>query len=285
MKISSLPWGCVGRKEARPITILDWLDMAAGRLDGVEIMDQWFMPGAPMEDVDRALMAGVQRRLGELPLEVSAFINHGPHVWKDERRNRIEIDKVRFFMDWARELRTKVFRVTTALADPKEGLTEAEGRERFCGMIDLLLPEAKARGMVIGLEEHVGLAGTVAKIEPILARLPDPAFGFAFDMKNTLREGESPLVILEKPRVMDRVLYVHVDNFRPTPAGWERSVTVDAGEVDIRRLVLGLKAHGYDGWLSIEYGGTRVEQVFHSVEWLRALWRDAPPADCAARGG
>lgn len=275
MKLSSLPWGCVGRTELRPIGVLDWLSMASGRIDGVEIMDQWFMPGAPMEDIDRKLMADVQGRLRDLPLAVSAFINHGPHVWKDEARNRVELDKVRFFMDWAAELGTKIFRVTTALADPQDGLRPAEGLERFCGMIEILLPEAKARGFVIVLEEHIGLTCTIAKIEPIFARIADPAFGFAFDMKNTLREGESPLVILDKPHIMDRVLYTHVDNFRPTPSGWDRSVTVDAGEVDIRRLVLGLKAHGYDGWFSVEYGGAHVEHVFHSVEWLRKVWQGA----------
>ncbi|HRU05209.1 MAG TPA: sugar phosphate isomerase/epimerase [Candidatus Brocadiia bacterium] len=262
-----------GRPDQRPVSVFDWLDMAVSRgLNGVEIMDQWFMPGEAMGFTDHAFMDAVRRRLADLPLEVSAFINHGPFVWRDEPRRRAELDKVRFFMDWAAGLRSRVFRVTTAIGDPASGLTEADAREVFCGMIEQLLPQAKARGMVIGLEEHVGLAATIAKLEPIFHRVPDRAFGFAFDMKNTMRENEDPVVILDKPDVLDRVLYTHVDNYRATPNGWERSIPAQAGEVDVCRLVLGLKAHGYDGWLSVEYGGTNIEHVFQTVEWLRSIW-------------
>ena len=125
---------------------------------------------------------------------------------------------------------------------------------------------------MIAIEEHPGFAGTVAKLEPLLECIPDPAFGVAFDTKNTMREGEDPLVLLSRPAVLDRVLYTHVDNFRQTPSGWDRSLPAFAGDVDVERLLLGLRSHGYDGWLSVEYGGKEIGHVFQSVEWLRRLW-------------
>jgi sugar phosphate isomerase/epimerase len=140
-------------------------------------------------------------------------------------------------------------------------------------VIKELLPYAKERDLVIVLEEHPGFAGTIVKMEKILELIPDKTFGIAFDMKNTLREGENPLVILDKKEVLDRVLYTHVDNFLYKEDGsWERSVTIDKGYVDIRKLINGLKKNGYDGWLSIEYGGNNIEHVFNSIEWLKKNW-------------
>ena len=296
MKISSLPHGCVGIDESRPIGVLDWFDIAAvWGLNGVEIMDQWVTGdsiSAERETWNRPFMSDVQRKLSDLPLEVSAFINHGPYVWPSAQQNEKDLDRVRFFMDWAAEL-GKIFRVTTGVgtkvfkglpgyAAPKTHIPDLETTRVFSEMVDILLPYAKARGLVIALEEHLGFAGTVAKMEKILGLIADPGFGIAFDMKNTLREGEDPAVILEKKNFMDRILYTHVDNFRNTASGWDRSVSIDRGEVDIRRLVLGLKANGYDGWLSVEYGGKQMNHVLHSARWLRSVWNEGAPGTASA---
>jgi len=274
MKISSLPHGCVGIGNERPLHALQWFELAARRdLEGVEVVDTWVMADS-MEGRALPLMAAIQRRLSDLPLEVSAFINHGPYVWRAPEKNAFELDKAKFFMDWAADLGTKIFRVTTGVLDKQASIPDRKATEVFCGMIEQLLPYARARGLVIGLEEHPGFAGTVAKMEKILERLPDPCFGIAFDTKNTLREGENPLVILEKKNVLDRVLYTHMDNFRKTDSGWDRSVTLQEGEVDLRRIVRGLKHNGYDGWLSVEYGGNDLEHVFQSAQWLRSIWNE-----------
>ena len=274
MKFSSLPHHCVGRVDDGLMDVLQWFEIAQRRgLDGVEVMDLWVMKGL-MEIIDRPFMAEIQEQLSHLALEVSAFINHGPHVWASPDKNKRELDKARFFMDWSAELGTQVFRVTTGVPDPETTISDDEAIDVFCDMITGLLEHAEALGLVIALEEHPGFAGTVAKMERLLARVPDRRFGIAYDMKNTLREGEEPTVILERKDVLDRVLYTHVDNFRDTESGWDRSVTLDAGEVDIRTIVRGLKANGYDGWLSVEYGGTELEHVFQSIEWLRSVWRD-----------
>lgn len=282
LKISSLPHGCVGTTPDR-MHVLKWFGVAASRgLDGVEIMDGWVMEGL-MRRIDGSLMEHIERKLSELPLEVSAFINHGPYIYPSAKMNRLGLDKARFFMDWARVLGTKIFRVTTALMDGAT-MPNSEAIDTFADMIGELLPYAAERGMVIALEEHLGLAATVAKMEPILEKIQDRRFGIAFDMKNTLREGENPLVILEKKNVLDRVLYTHVDNFKYVPSGgrpdvnrvgefwWGRSVTLQEGEVDIKTLVQGLKRNGYDGWLSVEYGGTNLEHVFESIAWLKSVW-------------
>jgi len=272
MQISSLPHGCVGVGPERPIQVLDWFGLAADHgLDGVEVMDNWVMRGV-MESTDHALMDAIGARLAALPLHVSAFINHGPHVWDSEEINRRELDKARLFMDWAVALGTRIFRVTTAVRPEGANIPDAQAMVTFAGMIETLLPEAEQRGLVIGLEEHPGFAGTTRKMAALLEHIPDRRFGIAYDMKNTLREGEAPTDLFLYPGVLDRVLYTHVDNFKQTPSGWDRSVTLDAGVVDIRRMVLGLRAHGYDGWLSVEYGGKDLEQVFKSIAWLRGVW-------------
>ena len=274
MKISSLPHHCVGRVDDGLMDVLQWFEIAQRRgLDGVEVMDLWVMKGL-MERIDLPLMAEIREQLSHVALEVSAFINHGPHVWPSPEKNKRELDKARLLMDWSAELGTQVFRVTTGARDPDVIITDDKVIDVFCDMIAGLLEHADALGLVIALEEHPGFAGTVAKMERLLARIPDRRFGIAYDMKNTMREGEEPTVILARQDVLDRVLYTHVDNYRDTAFGWDRSVTLDSGEVDIRRIVQGLKANGYDGWLSVEYGGTELEHVFQSIEWLRSVWHD-----------
>ncbi len=283
MKISSLPHGCVGIKEYQ-IPILEWFDIAVKwGLDGVEVMDLWVMEGL-MQKINADLQKRIEEKLSDLPLEVSAFINHGPHVWPTEKMNRLEIEKVKFFMNWAASLGTRIFRITTAVKGGS-AMKEDEAIETFVNMINECLPYAADRNLVIALEEHPGFAGTITKIERILERIPDQRFGVAFDMKNTLREGEDPSIILKKKNVLDRVLYTHIDNFRYAPpdrrgrgihrvgeSWWDRSVPIQDGVIDIKSLILGLKRNGYDGWLSVEYGGTDLNHVYKSIKWLRKVW-------------
>ena len=94
MKISSLPHGCVGNEREAPLSVLQWFDTAARRdLDGVEVMDHWVMQGL-MTSVNRPLMTDIQNALSASPLDVSAFINHGPHVWPAPEKNILEVDSL-----------------------------------------------------------------------------------------------------------------------------------------------------------------------------------------------
>ncbi len=271
MRLSSLPHGVVGKKGEKPLDLADWFETASQwGLDGVELMDRWVMDGL-MGSTDRDLMSRIEDELDERGLQVSAVINHGPYVWPDRKRCSLEMKKARFFLEWADSLGTDILRVTTGAMVP--GVSDDEGRRIFVDYIGELLPDARRRGISIALEEHPGFAATVEKVERILEAIPDPGFGFAFDMKNTMREGENPLVILDRKHVLDRVIYTHVDNYRQTESGWNRSVTLAEGEIDIRSLVLGLRSNGYDGWLSVEYGGENLDQLLSSIEWLRSIWR------------
>ncbi len=270
MKISCLPHGCLGEGG---LELVEWFRKASEwGLDGVEVMDRWVMEGL-MGPTNHGLMESIEGELDRLGLEVSAVINHGPYVWESDEPNSLEMRKARFFLRWACRLDADILRVTTGVREASE-IADVRARSVFGGYIRELLPLARDRGIRIALEEHPGFAGTVKKLGPILRDIPDPNFGLAFDTKNTMREGEDPLVILDREDVLDRVIYTHIDNYFPGNRGWNRSVTLDQGWVDIAALVEGLHGHGYDGWLSVEYGGNDLEQVHYSIEWLRSIWQD-----------
>ena len=221
MKISSLPHGCVGMKKEKPLDVPGWFDVAARRNPGgVEVMDQWVMEGL-LEHVDRSLMADIQKGLASQPLEASALINHGPHVWPSSKKNDRETDKAKSFMDWAAELGAQIFRVTIAVLDPEARFSESEVRRIFCEMIEKLLPHAKARGLSIGLEEHPGFAGTVAKMQKDTGTHFGSQFWHCFRYEEHLERGPESFVNLEaKGRFEPGSIYAHADNFRrPTRDG------------------------------------------------------------------
>jgi len=80
----------------------------------------------------------------------------------------------------------------------------------------------------------------------------------------------------------------HLDNFVYDENGGDgdrtgrrlkREIPLDRGEIDVSRILRIIRDAGFDGWLSIEYGGygEGFDDVGQSAAYLRKTWDCLPP--------
>ena len=225
-----------------------------------------------LEHVDRSLMADIQKGLASQPLEASALINHGPHVWPSSKKNDRETDKAKSFMDWAAELGAQTFRVTTEVLDPEARISESEVRRIFCEMIEKLLPHTKARGLSIGLEEHPGFAGTVAKMQKDTGTHFGSQFWHCFRYEEYLERGPESFVNLEAKGRFEPGSICPRGQFQTDRLGMG-----PVGGIGCRRSGHSpprVRAQGQ--WLrrlaECRVWAKDLEQACESIRWLRSIW-------------
>lgn len=266
MRVSALPWSVVGK--GRRFSFEQWLDAAPDMgLDGIEFMDNWFQGRAATEVARDAVAAR--------GLCTSCVTVHAPVCRPNGEGIDEELDRIRYYMGIATQLGSSILRVigTTGSWEPAPDPTAA--RCVFLEAVEPLLPQAEDMGLRIAVENHHGGILTVSEdFCWLFARCAHPRLGVNFDFKNSLEGGQPPEEFIQCAAVRSRLFYCHLDNFTTTPAGRNRSIAVNRGDVDVEALLHSVEKTGYDGWLSIEYGGE--EQTFShvgaSVEWLRQVW-------------
>ena len=266
MKVSALPWSVVG--EQRKFSFEQWLDAAAEiELDGIEFMDNWFR-GPNLTEAARDAV-----RASGLP--TCCVTMHGPVCRPDGQGLDEQVSVVEYYMGLAKQLDCAIVRVIGTTGSMEPAPDPPAAREVFLSAMERLLPQAEDLDLRIAIENHHGGILTVSDdFVWLFERCDHPRLGVNFDFKKALEGGQPPEDFVACPQVRDRLFYCHLDNFATTPAGPQRSVPVNQGDLDIEALLRSVKATGYDGWLSIEYGGK--EQTFAhvatSVQWLRQTW-------------
>jgi sugar phosphate isomerase/epimerase len=118
---------------------------------------------------------------------------------------------------------------------------------------------------------------------PLLARIPDPAFGVLWDIGHTPRVGgETPAETFGA--LGKRVGYTHIKDATYEPKhplamedGW-RYMIPGAGQLPLAQAIALLKAKGYDGWIVLEHEKRwhpnlpEPEEIFPAyVRWARPL--------------
>jgi sugar phosphate isomerase/epimerase len=266
MQVAALPWSVVG--ERRRFRFADWLDTAVDMgLDGIEFMDNWF----PDRDATNAARDAVLER----GLTTACVTVHAPVCLPKTETVGAQERRIAAYMGLARELDCPTVRVigTTGSWAPAENPVAA--REFFVSVMERLLPRAEDLGLRFAVENHFGGIFTVSRdLVWLFERCSHPRLGVNFDFKNSLEGGEAPEDFIACAAVRERLFYCHLDNFATTADGRNRSIPVNRGELAVEALLRSVKETGYDGWLSIEYGG--YEQTFAhvaaSAAWLRQTW-------------
>ncbi len=284
MKLSSLAWGPIMRDEA---STREWFSYAKEiGLDGVEVMDGWFNPSKRvLWHYDGDLLAirrdlfqpeitrRVKEELAEFGHEVSMLTIHNRFCRFLPEEQREEVEHIRLCGEVAKEFGTDRLRVI-ASGWPREG-EEISHREALEACIDtarLCAEAAQQEGFYLLLENHGELTAQVDDFAEILRRVDNPHFSANLDCKNAGRAGLSPLEFLDREEISSRLMCLHADNYLTTPEGLNRTVAVEEGEVDIAAALRRVKASGYDGWISIEYGGKGFEKIGRSAEYIRRVW-------------
>jgi fatty-acyl-CoA synthase len=150
---------------------------------------------------------------------------------------------LRAFLDLAAEWESPLIRVF--------GGEGPRGREGMARLLDAAAPEAERVGVGIALETHDALSSAL-DVAALLELVASPSAGALWDVLHTFRMGEAPEAAVAA--LAGRVLHVHVKDGRRRPgdAAWDL-VPLGEGEVPLVRSLRALHAHGYQGWISVEW--------------------------------
>jgi sugar phosphate isomerase/epimerase len=143
-----------------------------------------------------------------------------------------------------------------------EGHTEEEGFGWTIGSIEKLLPHAEELGVVLGLENHWGLARTAAGLLRIVEAIDSPWLQITFDTGNFFERRVEQLKMMAASKVPITLVQAK------TYYGGGTWYTLDIDYAEIAEI---LRGDGYRGWISLEFEGREDAStgVPKSLELLR----------------
>ena len=135
---------------------------------------------------------------------------------------------------------------------PPAGTPEAAAIDAAAACLAPLAERGAALGVAVALETHDAFAAGKA-VRQALDRVSGPGAGAIWDTLHPCRVGEG----IEETLALlgDQLLHVHVkDGARPPDNRPEWRLTLlGEGDVPMRAILAALHAHGYDGWLAVEW--------------------------------
>ena len=259
MKVSCIPI-CFFQDIIRTgrMSLSEWIEMAADvGLDGIEVYRPY------LDSPDRSRLAALAEEIGQAGLEVSMYTSYGDLAVASEAEQQIEL--VRGDVDAAVALGTGIVRVTAGRwpddCSPEEALRNvAECLRQSLGY-------AEDQGVALALEDHPEIGTKNQDFIRILELVDDERLKVNLDTSNPMESGDSPVALAEL--VGDRVIHVHASD---RDEELEHQV-VGEGCVPFREIFAVLQSAGFDGWISMEAGGTKGKQgIVEGLRHVRETW-------------
>ena len=226
--------------------------------------------------------AEVREMVQDAGLVVSSYIGGADLTMDDPAKRGYALDQVRGIIDSAVEVGTKTVLATTGGCAP--GQDRAEARRNIAAGLAEVLPQAKAAGVTLTIEDF-GSPGapyqTSAECLEVLERA-GPDLKMTYDSGNMVMGDEDPVAFLEA--VKSRVVHAHAKDWEPLPPEANLGLTarsgrkyvgtvVGQGVLDYPAIIAALKAMDYQGFLSFEYEGRGdpVQAAREGMAYLRRL--------------
>ncbi|MFQ6097004.1 MAG: sugar phosphate isomerase/epimerase family protein, partial [Armatimonadota bacterium] len=179
-----------------------------------------------------------------------------------DRRNALDV--VKRGMDIAAGLDCP--NVLLAGSKPAEGMSNEEGRKVLAEALARAAELAEGTGVTVTIEDYgvyPEFTCSAAHVREVLDLSGRDDLKVTFDNGNFLFADERPADCLSV--LGDRTVHVHIKDFvrgDPAEPGGLRSPSgikyvgcdIGEGEAQVAECLAGLKADGYDGWLSLEVG-------------------------------
>jgi sugar phosphate isomerase/epimerase len=272
-RLSAFPKGFFAALMDRRMSVLEWIDLAAGLgVDGVELY-----PGF-LESTDPPYLARVRGAAERHGLALPMLCHSPDFTQPDAGARRREVERTREMLQVTAALGGGHCRVLSGQNRPR--LDEAEATRWVVDSLWALVDAAEAAGVVMCLENHYkdGLwrhpefAQSSRRYLTILDAVDSPWLKAQYDPSNAVVAGEDPYALLE--RVLPRVATMHASDRRLRDGELEHGVIGQGGN-DYDRIFATLAAGGFAGWISIEDGegptvAIGMDNLRRSVEFLRA---------------
>jgi sugar phosphate isomerase/epimerase len=162
----------------------------------------------------------------------------------ERARNRADAER---YLELAADLGCPMIRVFGGNLAP--GQTLADGVANIAAELRELAPAAERSGVAVVLETHDAMSAGQA-VHDVLAGVPSQAVAALWDSHHPYRMGETVEQTWEL--IGARTRHVHVKDARRQGDGWQL-LSIGEGEVPVRDMLATLHAHGWGGWVSLEW--------------------------------
>jgi sugar phosphate isomerase/epimerase len=267
------------------MTLSQWIALAAPlKVDGLE----WY--AGFLEMAEQANWAPLRRQVEDLGMVIPMMCCSPDFTHPDAAFRAKQVQQQLRFLDMTHALGGSYCRVLSGQRRPE--LSEDEGVRLAAECIEQCLPEARARGITLILENHYKddfwqypeFAQKMAVFCKLVNAVNDPNFGVNYDPSNTYLAGEDPLELLRL--VSHRVVTMHasdrylaegsLEDLRREEGGAAgyakrlRHGEIGKGLNDYDAIFGELKSKGFNGWISVEDGVDGMDQLERSVAFLKA---------------
>jgi sugar phosphate isomerase/epimerase len=193
------------------------------------------------------------------------FTSYGELATPSEEERRLQVELSREDVNAAVALRTKIVRVTAGSWPKDCGREEALSNVADC--LKRSLDYAQDKGVMLALEDHPEIGTSLEDFTRILSLVNDDRLKVNLDTSNPMESGETAVPLAKI--VKERVVHVHAsDRNREL----EHQV-VGEGCVPFAEIFKILKSVDYDGWISLESGGTKGrEGIAAGMRYIKEVW-------------
>ncbi|MBN2272017.1 MAG: sugar phosphate isomerase/epimerase [Sedimentisphaerales bacterium] len=259
-------------KDGLKLPIEQCIDEAAGMgFEGVEILH------IQMEQETNEYLQGLKRRALINGIDLCGMSTHQGFVSPDKAKRQQNIEKTLKTIDLAYKLGIPIIRLNTGrwgtsgsfdelmanrgIEPVLPGYTEEDGFKWVIDSIGKCLPAAKEAGVMLGLENHWGLARTAEGLLKIVNEIDSPWLKVLLDTGN----------FLEDP-------YDKLEQCAPYTVFMQAKTYYGGGlwyslDLDYPRIAAIMRKHNYRGWVSLEFEGN--EDYKTAIPKSLALLRSA----------
>jgi len=285
VNITILPWGPWCYSHSTPDVYRKWLRFAAANpnIEGIDLIDKGSpadgdpLIGSPARVKESRELLPVMEDLG---LPVIMFVTHTD--FRSETIPPAEQDRIKFLLEQAVYFKAHYFRVLTGIQSPGE-LFQPRVMENVIAGLRWCAALVSKTSLQLLLENNRETTDELAHICEVLR--PEN-LRLNCEIKPPFRLGMSPYRFVQ--RLTEFSATYHLDNFVYDENGGDgdrtgrrlkREIPLDRGEIDVSRILRIIRDAGFDGWLSIEYGGygEGFDDVGQSAAYLRKTWDCLPP--------
>lgn len=254
MQLACSSWSYHHALEAQRFSLLTWIEYCAGtlKLDGVEIEDQHF------EDTSTKRLRTVRQAIADQGLTLANITTFNDFGFGEDRKNQIELDKVKRWVDHALELGSPSLRVFA-------GWPHGDHQVVWEHMIQYLYRAteyAEIQGITLVLENHNhdGFLQTSTDMERVFDEIDSPWLRLLLDTGNYL----DGMASIEKTAQL--ALHVHAKLLQLDETGREINI-------DHTQIINLLREVNYRGFISVEYEGEEdeISAVPRGIRYLAAL--------------
>ena len=238
--------------------------------DGIEVLERQLG-----EDDSLARLHRLRRQPLTLGLDIYAVSTHQDFVYPDPEDRKKQIEQTIRSLEVAEALGAGCIRLNSGRwktiksfddlmaangqEPPLPGYTEEDAFGWVIDSIRALIPEAKKRGVILGLENHWGLTYRAEGVKRIVNQIASPYMGVVLDTGNFKENMYEQMEELANLAVL-----VHAKTY----LGGGEWYDLDIDYVRVGQI---LKRNGYKGYVSLEFEGKMDPQkaVPQSLDMLK----------------